>query len=126
MKNKASLAILICILGLPFMALAQNKILPEQPDGGYGICDVLKLVNSIVDIVVKGIIPLIATLILAWAGFRVATNQGDADVAKQTKTIFMAVAIGLVIMFAAYAIVGSILVSMGYATSAFNWAPKCE
>jgi hypothetical protein len=40
--------------------------------------------------------------------------------------IFLAVAIGLIVMFASYAIVGTVLVGMGYTEDAFNWAPTCQ
>jgi hypothetical protein len=98
----------------------------KQPD--CGICDMFKLVNVGIDVIVKGLIPLAATLVIVYAGFKMIINQGDPDVAKNCKSIMMATAIGLVVVFASYAIVGIILVSMGsiQAGSALNWEPTCS
>jgi hypothetical protein len=130
--KKAILAVfLMALVLLPIVGLAQEttegkKILPDKSANEYGICDILTLVNNIVNIVVKIIVPLIATAIIAWAGLRMLTNQGDSDIARQSKMIFLAVAIGLIVMFASYAIVGTVLVGMGYTEDAFNWAPTCQ
>lgn len=101
-------------------------MLAPEPEGGYGICDLFTLIDNGVNIFVKILVPLFATLVLAYAGFKMLTNQGNSDVAKQVKGIVLAVAIGITVMFASYAIVGTILVGMGASTNALDWAPKCQ
>ena len=108
---------------MPLAGLAQKKILPEEQEQGYQICDLMVLVNNVVSVVVIGIIPLIAASIIAWAGFRMITNQGDADIAKQSRAILIAVVIGLVVMYGGWAIVSAILAGMGYN---YDWPPKCN
>ncbi|MFZ3074064.1 MAG: hypothetical protein WA093_02970 [Minisyncoccales bacterium] len=131
MKKNTQFIAFLGMFILPFTAFAENKKLlecggPNQPS--CGICDLFTLINTAVDVILKGLIPLIAVLIIAWAGFRMMINQGNTDVAKQSKEIMLAVAIGLVVMFSSYAVVGLILDSMGYAqmNSPLDWAPDCK
>jgi len=129
MKKATILAALLVLLVLPIACLSAGEpatVLAPEPEGGYGICDLFVLLDNAVNIFIKVLVPLFATLVLAYAGFKMLANQGNSDVAKQVKTIFLAVAIGVTVMFASYAIVGTILVSMGASESALNWAPKCK
>ena len=66
-------------------------------------------------------------MVIVYAGFKMIINQGNSEVVQQCRSILMATAIGLVVVFASYAIVGAILVSMGsiQAGSALDWEPKC-
>ena len=141
MKKTTILTIALLVsLVLPIVCLSAGEpatVLAPEPEGGYGICDLFDLINNGVSIFVKVLIPLFATLVLAYAGFKMLTNQGNSEVAKQVKGITLAVAIGVVVMFASYAIVGMVLHEMGtvkYSTDAngreivnpLDWAPKCE
>ena len=132
MKKTTIAAILMTISLTP--AIASATIMNcggTNADGSAqadcGICDIMRLVDKAIDIVVKGLIPLAATLIVVYAGFKMMINQGNAEIASQVKSILLATAIGLVVVFASYAIVGAILVSMGsiQAGSALNWEPTC-
>jgi len=98
-----------------------------NPQRECGICDVFRLVNTGVDLVIKIFIPLAATLFIVYAGFKMIMNQGNSEVVKQTRDMLLATAIGLVVVFASYAIVGMILTSMGsiQAGSALDWEPTC-
>jgi|GEM_PF-3175414 len=122
-KELSAFALIVLIfLSLVGMATGEDKILTTKPTEEYGICDILTLVNNVVNVVIKGIIPVIATAIIAWAGFRIVTHQGDTDVVKQSKMVFLAVAIGLVVIFASYAIVSGLMAGMGYK---YDWN-KCQ
>lgn len=126
MKKTILVAAFLGTLAIPFIILAQDKtILAPEPSGGYGICDLLVLVDNCINIFTKILVPAFATVVLAYAGFKMLANQGNSDVAKQVKGIVLAVVIGIVVMFAGYAIVGTILVSMGASNNALNWAPTC-
>ncbi len=98
-----------------------------------GICDFYRLINTAVETVVDVFIPLAATLIVVYAGFKMMINQGDPDVTNKCKSILLATAIGLIVVFASYAIVGAILHSMGVVqyggsgtVNPLDWEPKCE
>jgi hypothetical protein len=125
MKKTLLLAVLLELSALPLISFAAGTVLPPEPSGGYGICDLLTLIDNCINIFIKILIPAFAALVLAYAGFKMLLNQGNSDVAKQTKDIALAVVIGIVVMFASYAIVGTILVGMGASHNALNWAPTC-
>jgi len=104
---------------------------PNQAE--CGICDLFKLLNTAIDTVIKVFVPLAATLVIVWAGFKMMINQQDPDVVSKCKSILLATAIGLVVIFSSYAIVGAILHSMGMVQyqgsgtiNPLNWEPKCE
>jgi len=58
---------------------------------------------------VLSFIAVIAVVALIWAGIRLVTNFGDDEAMAQTKRIFRAIVIGLVVLFAAYAIIATLL-----------------
>ena len=128
MKKLTIAAVLLAASIMPQVTFAAFVICNNTQENPCGICDVFRLVNVAVSVVVKIFIPLAATLIIVYAGFKMMLNQGNAEVAQQTKQIMLATAIGLVVVFASYAIVGAILVSMGsiQAGSALDWEPTCE
>ena len=131
MKKNARFIAFLGMFILPLTAFAEDEKLlkcggPDQPS--CGICDLFTLVNTAIDVILKGLIPLVAVLIIAWAGFRMMLNQGNTDVAKQSKGIMLAFAIGLVVMFSSYAVAGLVLDSMGYVqmNNPLDWAPDCK
>lgn len=133
--NKTTIAAVLAIaVVMPMIASAKlincGGVDPVtgDPQRECGICDIFILVNTFVDVIVKIFIPLAATLVIVYAGFKMIINQGDPDIVNKSRSIMMAVAIGLVVVFASYAVVGAILVSMGsiQAGSALDWEPTCS
>jgi hypothetical protein len=129
MKKTTIAAVLLTASLLPGIAWAADSFRLCDNDGtnACGICDLFWMLNKAIDIIVKGLIPLAAVLIIVYAGFKMMINQGNSEVAKQVKGIILGTVIGLVVVFASYAIVGAILVSMGsiQAGSALDWEPTC-
>ncbi len=133
--KKITIAAVLAIAGMIPMIVSAKLIncggtdpITGEAQHECGICDIFILVNTFVDVIVKIFIPLAATLVIVYAGFKMIINQGDPDVVNKCRSIMMAVAIGLVVVFASYAIVGAILASMGsiQAGSALDWEPTCS
>jgi hypothetical protein len=132
MKKTIIAAVLMCASMFPAIASATFVDCGGYDAAGVkqrdcGICDLFWLVNEAVIVVVKVLIPLAATLVVVYAGFKMIIKQGNSEVVQQCRSILLATAIGLVVVFASYAIVGVILMSMGsiQAGSALDWEPKC-
>ncbi len=119
MKTAAAIfAAVLPGLLLSSTAFAQQEgILPAC--GGAGqpactICNLFQLIDNLVRIVIVGLVPAIAGLIIAIAGFKFLVNQDNADVMEKSKKIILMVIIGLLLIYGSYAIVGAIFSGMGY------------
>lgn len=132
--NKTTIALVLASASMMPMVASAGLVSCGGPDQDpCGICDLFKLINVAIETVLKVFIPLAATLVVVYAGFKMMINQGDPDIAKKCKSIMLAVAIGLVVVFASYAIVGMILNSMGVVeyggsgtVNPLDWEPKCD
>lgn len=91
------------LLLTPFLLNAATSLVPcNGPD-----CDLSKLVElgqNVINFLVVVSIALSA-IAFAWAGFLYMTSAGDQGKVKKSHTIFIKVAIGLIIVLGAYLIV---------------------
>ena len=117
------------------LAHADGLINCTGPDGQCELCDLFNLINNIVAMVIKVIVPSVAALLIAYAGFKMLMNQGNSEVTNQVKQIIFGTVIGIVVVYTSYALVGLMLNSMGYVqyskngnkvVDPLNWAPKCQ
>ena len=77
------------------------------------LCNLFQAINNIVtDVLI--IIPFIAMVIIAVSGFRVLVNPENSEIKNKVKTIITATIVGLVLIYAAWAIVNMLMLSLGY------------
>ncbi len=124
MKKIAAIFISI-LIGVSLFGIAQaqpNQILPKcggtNADGSKQpackICHLFELVDNIVRFGIVYLIPTIAGLVIAVAGFKMLINQSNVEVMGESKKIILTVIIGLLLIYGSYAIVGAVFTGMGY------------
>jgi len=99
-----SLAGLSVLLSMPLAALAVEANLSQL--GDTGLPDAVPLVQIIGAIIgtILAILGVLLVILILYAGFLWMTSQGDKDKLKKAKDIIIQSIIGLLIIFAAYAI----------------------
>jgi len=106
--KKAVLAFsLATLIFLPRISLAGGLV----PCGNPGqrpcqLCDLFVLFNNILNFFLFKIVPALAALIVAIGGFIYIISQADTKMISLAKRIFISVAIGLVIIYGAFLLVG--------------------
>lgn len=97
--------------------LVQAQILPScgGPDNPCKICHLFLLINNIIKVVIMGLVPVAAGLVIAIAGIRMMLDRENAEVFEESKHILLMVIIGLVLIYGAYALVNTMFAAMGYA-----------
>jgi hypothetical protein len=120
-KHLLSLTAVSTVLALPLAASAGGTILENMQTAAGSLAsanpDLYQVIGLIIDIVL-GILGVLLVLIIVWAGFLWMTSQGDtARVDKAKKMIYQAV-IGLLIIFAAYAISAFVIMNLQSITGA--------
>jgi hypothetical protein len=118
MKKILSISILISSLLVPTIIFAADQLMVACGGNGQracGICDLFQLINNIIKVVIIGLVPIIAALMIVIAGFKMVINQNNSDVLSESKKIILTTIIGVVLIYASYAIVNSIFAAMGYA-----------
>ncbi len=87
-----------------------------------GFNDIMTLINKVVKFILIDLALPIAAIMFAYAGFKLVTSGGETSKREEAKKIFTNVAIGLVIIAAAFLIVQTILSIAGYNTGVgINW-----
>lgn len=115
-----------------FLILLMSAVLLPQPawaaslvpcggrgESGCQFCHLFVLLNNILHFVFR-LVPVIAVLMLFFAGikfFMAAENPGEAQRAKE---IIKSVIIGLIIIYAAWAFIGAFLATIGLNDWTFN------
>lgn len=90
------------LLAVPTIAGAAGDI-PQMGDLGLGTTTLSELIKSIIQVIL-GFLGVIAVLIILWGGFVWMTAGGEPDKVDKAKKMIYSGIIGLVIIFAAYAI----------------------
>jgi RsiW-degrading membrane proteinase PrsW (M82 family) len=116
--KKIFLLIFLGSLIFPSSSLAAGLV----PCGGSGepacqLCHLFVLLDNILDFVFKFIVLPVATLLIVIGGGMFFFYAENPQKAEQAKTLLTSVVIGLVIIFAAFLIVGIFLNVIGLA----NW-----
>ena len=113
-----------------FLSLSQVQAAGLVPCGGEGepscqICHLFELLDRIMDRILFNFVPIIATVMLIVGGIMFFFAGGNPNALQTAKGIIKSVVIGLIIIFAAFLIVGSMLQAIGLAdwTEEFykNW-----
>ena len=115
----------LAMTALPMVALAQ--VIDTDPgefptgftatDVGLGDNDLLTTVNNIIKVLL-GLLGILAVLLILWGGFIWMTAAGDTDKVEKAKKLIISGIIGLVIIFAAYAIAQFVITNLATATGA--------
>ncbi|MFA6324937.1 MAG: pilin [Candidatus Paceibacterota bacterium] len=98
-------------------ALKDTDPTNDNCEGATGWNNLMKLINNIVDFILFRMAIPIAAIMFAYAGILLLTAGGDTNKAKKAKTIFLNVALGIVIAAAAWLIINTILTILGYDAS---------
>ncbi|PJC49310.1 hypothetical protein CO033_02135, partial [Candidatus Nomurabacteria bacterium CG_4_9_14_0_2_um_filter_32_10] len=106
---------------------------PPEEDPGMGLvpcdgsaehpCDfyqLLDLINKVINFIIVGLVIPIAAIMFAYAGFELLTSGGETSKREKAKSIFLNVAIGLIVVVAAFLIVQTVLSIAGYDKS-WDW-----
>jgi zinc transporter ZupT len=114
-KKIALLVLVISILVIPAMTFAQtqnpNPIMPDcGPNNECGFNDLMKLINNIIDWIIKISVP-VAAGVFAWAGFLYMTTA-VADNKNKAKRMFWSVFKGFVFILSAWIIVKTIMLAL--------------
>ena len=73
------------------------------------------LVNNVIKVVIIGLVPVAAGLVIAIAGIKMMLDRENAEVFEESKKIILMVIIGLLLIYGAYALVNTMFAAMGYA-----------
>lgn len=128
-RRLAALAAAALLLGAADLALAQgtawNGIRANTTPLGcaFGTCGVPADPRSIVAVVIKifmGILGIIYLTYTVHAGFVWMTSQGDTDKIERAKSTLTTGVVGMLVIFAAYAIVRYVMRAAACATDPFN------
>lgn len=101
----ATLLVFVIVL-MPFVVSAQGFEVCDGPDCDFS--DLVLLVQKIINFLIFTLAFPISALMFAYAGILMLTAGGKEGQIKKAKSIFMGVAIGLVLMLAAWLIVYTI------------------
>ncbi len=106
--RKSFLAIFLAFLvTFPMISSASGLV----PCGNPGqkpcqLCDLFVLFNNVVNFFLFKIVPAFAALLVVIGGFIYIISQADAKMIALAKKVFTSVAIGLVIIYGSFLIVG--------------------
>ena len=121
MKKKLTTIILGTLLTFSLFgqALARDpeQLLPACGGAGQpqcGICHLFELIDNIIILVIVGIVPVAAGLVIAIAGFKMLINQNNSEVLAESKKIILMVIIGLALIYGSFAIITTGLKGAGY------------
>jgi len=115
---------LLIFLALLFLSLipaqtqAKEPLVPCGPGTAKPVCqlcDFFVLFDNIIDFILIKIVPLVAVVIIIYAAFHFIFSAGSPETLKKARSIMTAVAIGLVIIYAAWLVVGLFFQVIGLA-----------
>ena len=109
-------AVALLVVALPVLAQTSDENLELlRTSTGFGNVELVPLIGAIINIIL-GFLGVVAVLIVLYGGFIWMTAMGDETKTKKSKDLIFAGIIGLVIIFAAFAIASFVLSSLGTAT----------
>jgi len=120
MKKRLTILAVSAVLSLSFfnpVFAEQKQLLPACGGAGQDpctICNLFELINNIILVVIVGLVPVAAGLVIAIAGFKMLINQNNAEVLEESKKIILMVIIGLVLIYGSFALVNAAFQGMGY------------
>lgn len=121
-KSKQFAILMFSILFLFFIYYGASAALVPC---GYGVgapctlCDLLVMVNNIVNFL-TAISISIATIMILWGGFLLLMAAGNEEKLKSAKSVLTTAIIGLVIVLVSWIIINTLIVFFG-SSSGFPW-----
>ena len=106
---------LLCLLATLAIPLALPLTAQAEPDGGYfpdgfdantiGLEDtpLIEVIANLISIIM-GLLGMIAVILMLYGGFIWMTAAGDDDKVKKAKNIIITATIGIIVIFAAWAL----------------------
>jgi hypothetical protein len=85
---------------------------PSSPGGQCELCHVIELANNLIDFIIIYVSWPVAAVLFAYAGFTYMTSAGNPGGMGTAKTIFTNVAIGFIIVLAAWLVIDAIMGSL--------------
>ncbi len=79
-----------------------------------GINNLLELINNVINFLLFYISAPLAAILFAYSGFLLLTGGGESGKRSQAKSIFINVIIGFVVAMAAWLIIHTVLMALGY------------
>lgn len=125
--RQAVTSALVALVLLPSAALAVSSptsIVPSdcnQPGGCKSICDIAALAQNLLDIGIF-LAVFLSAILFAWAGWKYLTAGGNPSEISQAKHLFLNVAVGLILILAAWLIVDTLIRTL---TNVGNWSALC-
>lgn len=114
----------LLLLIAPVLVLAEESSLPSiVPQGGayeegdYQL-DQLLLVGINVSKIILGVVGSLTLMMFVYAGIMMLISSGNTEQISKAKGILMAAVVGLIIVFASYAIISFVMSSLGIT----NWS----
>lgn len=101
---------LIVLLLFPGVLMAQGLVPCDGPDCSFA--HVIQLIETVIDFLIFTLAFPIATALFAYAGILMITAGGKEEQIKKAKRVFWHVAVGLLIMLAAWLIVYTITTTL--------------
>ena len=84
-----------------------------EPGNPCQLCDVFVMIDNILDFILIKMVPVIAVLMLVVGGIMFFFAGADPGMLTKAKSLITSTIIGLVIIFAAFLIVGTVLSVLG-------------
>ena len=98
--------VIFAAFALPSQTMAAGLVTCSGPDCTF--CSLMQMVNSIIQWIFLIIIP-VATLVVAFAGFKLIMSKGNGSALSEAKKLLTNAIIGLIIMFIAWTVIDTIL-----------------
>ena len=95
-------------------------LVPPCPKNGCGFIELFILIKKVTDFILFDLALPVAAIMFAYAGFMLVASAGASEKRTKAKGVFINVAIGLVVVAAAWLIVHTVLGIAGYDQN-LNW-----
>jgi len=76
-------------------------------------CDIFKLIKNVIDFILYGLMPPLATLLFIWGGFLILLGGANTNLVAKGKEIFKNTFFGLMILLSAWLITNTLIKSLG-------------
>ncbi len=106
--NMKIISFLSILFFFPSNAWAQEGLVSCVGGDACGFCELVTMVNTLVELLVI-VITTFTVLLIAFAGFRLITSGGDASALQDAKKYLINAIIGIMIMLAGWTIVDTFL-----------------
>lgn len=107
---------------LPILFVSAEPLVPCGSKAHPKPCDfydLLAMVDKVIDFLIKDLAMPLAAISFAYAGFLYLTSGANPSQRDQAKSIFWKVFVGLIIALAAWLIVKTVMMGLGYDTANF-------